>query len=149
MLDRCTTVDIARTYGLLYVNESQAQAVTITESPFLRLPISIATTHILLIPLQSISSSMSHSTVIVKDRQVNIAHLKRLNYARLASRDPAEVEKLLHVCQSPGFFYLDLQDVQTEQWLAKLQNVYTLSERFFDQPYEIKMKSYRENDDSG
>jgi len=95
------------------------------------------------------SSRIDFNTVTVKGCRVDIAPLDSLNYSRLAARDPTEVEKLLRVCQTPGIFYLDLQDGHTKQWLADLQHVYALSERFFDLPNDSKMKSYREDDDSG
>jgi isopenicillin N synthase-like dioxygenase len=94
----------------------------------------------------------SHTTfeaVQVGGRKVDVAPLESINYARLVAKDPAEVEKLLEVCKTPGIFYLDLRDDSTQQWLVDLQDVYAISKQYFDQPHDVKMNYYTEKDDRG
>lgn len=81
--------------------------------------------------------------------RVDIAPLETIDCARLAAKEPAEVAKLLKSSQSPGFFYLDLRGDATRQILTDLQSVLGLTEKYFDQPHDLKMKDYRESQDRG
>ncbi|CAD6451372.1 b99b15e1-841e-4402-92d6-7b9691663bd4 [Sclerotinia trifoliorum] len=95
---------------------------------------------------------MPHNTlqkVTVDGREVDVAPLESINYARLISKDPLEIEKLIQVCQKPGIFWLDLRDEPTKEWLAELKELYAVSETYFDQPKEVKMKTFDEQDDGG
>lgn len=88
-------------------------------------------------------------TATVGGRQINIAPLETINYAGLVAKEPAEVDKLLNAARTPGFFYLDLRDDSTKEILADLREMYALTERYFDQPHELKMKDCREGQDRG
>ena len=96
---------------------------------------------------------MPHSTVarttIIDGHQVDVASLETIDFGRLETREPAEVEKLLNASQMPGFFYLDLQSEHTRQIIADLPDVYALAEKYFDQPTEVKMKDYGDGEYSG
>lgn len=96
---------------------------------------------------------MPHSTVArtftIDGHQVDVASLETIDFGRLATKDPAEVEKLLNASQMPGFFYLDLQSEPAKQVVADLPDVYALTEKYFDQPLEVKMKDYRPGQDGG
>jgi len=81
--------------------------------------------------------------------RVDIAPLETIDFARLAAKEPAEVTKLLKSSQSPGIFYLDLRGDATRQLLADLQSVLGLTEKYFDQPDDLKMKDYRASQDRG
>lgn len=96
---------------------------------------------------------MPHSTVArtttIDSHQVDVASLETIDFGRLATKEPAEVEKLFNASQMPGFFYLDLQSEHTKQIIADLPDVYALAEKYFDQPLEVKMKDYGDGQYSG
>lgn len=96
---------------------------------------------------------MPHSTVArtttIDGHQVDVTSLETIDFGRLATKEPAEVEKLLNASQKPGFFYLDLQSEHTKQIITDLPNVYALAEKYFDQPPEVKMKDYGDGQYSG
>lgn len=72
-----------------------------------------------------------------------------IDLGRLVTKEPDEVEKLLHASQMPGFFYLDLQNEPAKQLLADLPEFYAVSEKYFDEPHEVKMKDYRAEQERG
>lgn len=82
-------------------------------------------------------------TAMANGTLVEIAPLEVIDFVRLASQEPAEVEKLLKSAQTPGFFYLDLQSNSTRKYLADLQTMYAVTEKYFDQPHEVKVEDYR------
>ncbi|KAM4062689.1 hypothetical protein HRG_007514 [Hirsutella rhossiliensis] len=64
-----------------------------------------------------------------------------LDIARLAAKDASEVARLLEATQNPGFFYLDFRNEPTMNHVAQqARGVYTVTEEYFDQPTEVKMK---------
>ncbi|XP_044718949.1 uncharacterized protein HRG_07514 [Hirsutella rhossiliensis] len=68
-----------------------------------------------------------------------------LDIARLAAKDASEVARLLEATQNPGFFYLDFRNEPTMNHVAQqARGVYTVTEEYFDQPTEVKMKDVRE-----
>ena len=72
------------------------------------------------------------------------AKIDTVDLARLANSDPAEVERLLNASQSPGFFYLNLQNHHSgERLLADLAGIYGIARRYFDQADDQKIKHYR------
>ncbi|KAI0761698.1 2OG-Fe-II oxygenase family oxidoreductase [Trametes elegans] len=74
------------------------------------------------------------------DKEVPVAPLATVDLGRLIARDAVEVGKLLNVCHTHGFFYLDLQtSEQGRQILADEQGLLRFMERYFDQPLETKM----------
>jgi len=92
--------------------------------------------------------TVSH-TAVVEGHQVDIAPLETIDFARLATKEPTEVAKLLKSSQTPGFFYLDLQNDATRKILTDLQNVLSVTDKYFVQPHELKMKDYRVSQDRG
>jgi isopenicillin N synthase-like dioxygenase len=96
---------------------------------------------------------MPHSTVAynatIDGQRVDVASLETINFERLATKEPGEVEKLLHASQMPGFFYLDLQNEPTKEILADLRDVNAVAEEYFDEPSEAKSKDSRSGQDSG
>jgi hypothetical protein len=84
-------------------------------------------------------------TAVVGGKQIDVASLVTIDLARLIIRQPSEVKNLLKAAQSPGVFYLGLRNKPSaQQLLAGLPAVYAVSEKYFDQPRELKMKDYRE-----
>jgi isopenicillin N synthase-like dioxygenase len=90
-------------------------------------------------------ASQSH-TAIVEGTRIDLAPLEIIDFGRLATKEPGEVAKLLKSCQSPGFFYLDLQN---DTILDDLQDVLRITEKYFDQPHHVKMKDFRESVERG
>lgn len=84
-------------------------------------------------------------TTTIRGKKIDVAPLETIDYARLVNQEPSEAQKLLRAAQSPGFFYLDLRNnPSTKKMLRDLSDVYSLSEQYFDQPHEVKMKDYRQ-----
>ena len=94
---------------------------------------------------------MPHSTAartaIIDGHEIDVASLETINYGRLAAKEPAEVEKLLHACQMPGFFYLNFQHGPAKGLIADVPEIYAAAKQYFDQPQEVKMKDYRADQD--
>lgn len=90
----------------------------------------------------------AHTTTI-DGHQFDVASLETINFGRLATKEPAEVEKLLNASQMPGFFYLDLQSEHTKQIITDLPDIYVLAGKYFDQPPEVKMKDHQDGQYSG
>ena len=85
-------------------------------------------------------------TTMISGTKVDVAPLETIDLARLTAREPGEAQKLLRAAQSPGFFYLDLRrDPIAKGLLQDLPDVYFATEKYFDQPHEVKMKDYRQN----
>lgn len=84
-------------------------------------------------------------TTTVKEMKIEVAPLETIDLARLTAREPNEAHRLLKAAQTSGFFYLDLRnDSDGNELLSKLTDVYSLSEKYFDQPHEVKMKDFRQ-----
>ena len=80
--------------------------------------------------------------------QYDVATLKVIDLKLLIARERREIETLVTAAQSSGFFYLDLQnEPSARQLLDDLPLVYKLSDEYFDQPIESKLKDVR-NDQS-
>jgi hypothetical protein len=94
---------------------------------------------------------MPHSTVTrtatIDGHQVDVASLETVDLGRLASKEPAEVEKLLNASQMPGFFYLDLRNEPTKEILASLRKVYAAAEEHFNELPKVNMKDHRAGPD--
>ncbi|EXJ72351.1 uncharacterized protein A1O5_04855 [Cladophialophora psammophila CBS 110553] len=80
----------------------------------------------------------------MSDEPDRVAKLGVVDLAALRSHESTELEKLLNAARSTGFFYLNLQhDLIGGQISAMLPGIYRISEDFFHQPSEEKMKFYR------
>lgn len=75
----------------------------------------------------------------------NTAHLETLSFAKLASKDKTELNRLLDACQQQGFFYLDLADSRASQDLDDRRKALSLTQVWFDRPTEEKMKLYQDS----
>ena len=92
-------------------------------------------------------STIEHNTTI-DSQQFDVASLETIDFARLATKEPAEVEKLLRASQMPGFFYLDLQNEPAKDILADLRDVYAVTEKYFDEPSGTETKGSIPGQDS-
>ncbi|SPO06750.1 related to gibberellin 20-oxidase [Cephalotrichum gorgonifer] len=77
-------------------------------------------------------------TVSCNGAEIPVYHVETVDFGRLLSQEPAELEKLLHICQTEGYFYLDLQGIDGRRMLADEQDTLELMHRFFEQPLEAK-----------
>ncbi|MCJ1396722.1 hypothetical protein MMC18_009614 [Xylographa bjoerkii] len=71
-------------------------------------------------------------------KPVRVLELETINFSRLLSQEPAEVNKLLLLCQTDGFFYLDLQNLDGRRMLDDLQKLLAVIRRFFNSPHDAK-----------
>lgn len=73
-----------------------------------------------------------------KGESYDVAALETINFSRLLSQEPDEVNHLLRLCQTAGFFYLDLQDIDERQILDEHQELLAAMRRFFNSPHDAK-----------
>lgn len=83
---------------------------------------------------------MPHSTTVhkatINGQAFDVAPLETIRYSGLLKKDPVEIEKLLNASRMPGFFHLDLKSEPRYEILADLQDVYAVTEKYFDEPPE-------------
>ncbi|KAL2869025.1 gibberellin 20-oxidase family protein [Aspergillus lucknowensis] len=77
-------------------------------------------------------------TVQHNGKEVPICDLETIDFSRLLSQEPEELNKLLLCCQDAGFFYLDLQGVDGRRMLDDHQRLLALMRRFFNSPHDEK-----------
>ncbi|ROV89518.1 hypothetical protein VSDG_08493 [Cytospora chrysosperma] len=80
-----------------------------------------------------------------------IASLAVVNYEKLASRDAAEVQKLVQASQTVGMFYLDLRGPRTQAIFEDVPTIFKTGHEFFTLPQqsEEKTQSLREGMERG
>ncbi|KAK6339764.1 hypothetical protein TWF718_009158 [Orbilia javanica] len=81
----------------------------------------------------------------VRGTEIDVAPLEIISFKKIAERNEDECARLYKAAQSPGFFLLDVKD--SEQYVADIQRVYALTEQYFSQPEEVKMKDFRLGDE--
>jgi isopenicillin N synthase-like dioxygenase len=64
--------------------------------------------------------------------------MRTIDYGRLLSQDPAEVDEVLKACLEEGYFYLDLTSIDGRRMLGDQQETLKLMKRFFEAPIEQK-----------
>ncbi|KAI6785435.1 2OG-Fe(II) oxygenase-like protein [Emericellopsis cladophorae] len=77
-------------------------------------------------------------TVDWMGKKVPVWSMQTIDYGRLLSHDPSEIDKLVSACTDEGYFYLDLQGIDGRRMLADQQETLRLMERFFAEPIEAK-----------
>ncbi len=77
-------------------------------------------------------------TVEWQGKKVPVWPVQTIDYGRLLSQDPAEVDKVLQACLEEGYFNLDLQGIDGRRMLSDQQETLKLMRRFFDLPIEAK-----------
>ena len=85
-------------------------------------------------------STTPQKTTTIKGQKVDVASLEVVDYGRLMTKEPKELEKLLNASQMPGFFHLDLQNASGQGILTGLEEIYQMSEEYHGKPPEEKMK---------
>lgn len=81
--------------------------------------------------------------------KTDIAHLEVLSFAKLASKDQTELNKLLDACRKQGFFYLDLAGSNVSHGLHQRLKALSLMKDWFDRPNEEKMKLHKDSVTNG
>jgi isopenicillin N synthase-like dioxygenase len=76
--------------------------------------------------------------IYYQGKPIQIAQLQTINFSRLLSQEPAELGKLLHLCKTEGFFYLDLQDIDGRRMLDDKARLLKVMERFFNSSHDEK-----------
>ena len=89
------------------------------------------------------------STTSINGQNFDTARLETVSLNRLKAGDHDEAQRLLKAAQSPGFFYLDLQDEQGGKYLDDLQTLYQLGKSYFHQPESLKMGDFRDGEEKG
>lgn len=77
-------------------------------------------------------------TVEWNGTKVPVYDMETVDFGRLLSQEPAELEKLVKCCQTEGYFYLDLQGIDGRRILQDEQETLGVMHRFFEQPLEAK-----------
>ncbi|ORY60935.1 uncharacterized protein BCR38DRAFT_459872 [Pseudomassariella vexata] len=77
-------------------------------------------------------------TVDWQGKQVPVYPMQTISFERLLSQEPAEIEKLVHCCQTEGYFYLNLQGIDGRRMLQDQQKTLDLMHKFFESPLEAK-----------
>ncbi|CAG8959550.1 hypothetical protein HYFRA_00001451 [Hymenoscyphus fraxineus] len=77
-------------------------------------------------------------TVDWAGKKVPVYPMETIDFSRLLSQEPAELERLVKCCQTEGFFYLDLQGIDGRRMLEDQQETLRLMKNFFDAPIEVK-----------
>ncbi|KAI0966531.1 putative 2OG-Fe(II) oxygenase family oxidoreductase [Xylaria arbuscula] len=71
-------------------------------------------------------------------KDVQVLDLQTIEFDKLVSNEPKEVQKLLKCCQDDGFFYLDLRGIDGRRTLDDKQRLLDLMRRFFGSSLEEK-----------
>ncbi|KAE8153820.1 Clavaminate synthase-like protein [Aspergillus avenaceus] len=75
---------------------------------------------------------------------MTVTDIATIDLGKLTAKDPFELERLIQAAQSPGFFYLDFQnDNATKVVKEQGPELFTVTDRYFDLPAEVKMKDFR------
>jgi hypothetical protein len=85
-------------------------------------------------------ATQTPNTVKYRGEQAPVCALETIDFSRLLSQEPEELEKLLRCCQTQGFFYLDLQGLDGRRILHDEQQLLHVMREFFSQTAETKME---------
>jgi isopenicillin N synthase-like dioxygenase len=88
---------------------------------------------------QELSSSNS-----AKGPDLQIASLPTIDYEKLVSGDDAEITRLVDICKTLGFFYLNLNG-EGQCMLNDSRRAFQFMKEYFDQPLEAKLRDTRQS----
>ena len=90
------------------------------------------------------TSTTPESVKEMADRGIPIADLSIISLARLRQADKAEKALLEDAASTTGFFFLDFRgDTAGDRMLANLPGLFSVAEKYFTQPEEIKSEDVR------
>lgn len=70
--------------------------------------------------------------------QVPVYDMDTIDFGKVISSEPAELQRLVKCCQEKGYFYLDLKGIDGKRVLEDQKSTLDVMYRFFDQPVEAK-----------
>ena len=80
------------------------------------------------------------------DVLIDVASIDTIELDHLVNNEPIAISKLLKAASSYGLFFLDLQsEACLESIHADISEMYKISEEYFYQSYEQKLKDHRED----
>ncbi|KAJ6262571.1 Oxidoreductase vrtI [Drechslerella dactyloides] len=82
---------------------------------------------------------------VVENTEIDVAPLEVINLKLLLEDDEAERLKLHHAASSLGFFYIDARN--STEYVADVEQMYSITERYFMQTEEAKLRDYVEFDE--
>ncbi|CAJ2509121.1 Uu.00g141470.m01.CDS01 [Anthostomella pinea] len=71
-------------------------------------------------------------------KEVPVLDLKTIDFGKLLSNEPAEIQKLLRSCEEEGFFYVDLRGIDGRRTIDDEQRLLELMRCFFGSSLEEK-----------
>lgn len=71
-------------------------------------------------------------------KQVPVYPMEIIDFSKLLSNEPTEIDRLVRSCQDTGYFYLDLRGIDGRRMVEDQQDTLKLMYRFFDAPLEAK-----------
>lgn len=77
-------------------------------------------------------------TVRYEGKDVRVAELKTIDFGKMLSNEPEELQRLLSCCQDEGFFYLDLRGIDGRRTLDDEQRLLGMMARFFHSSFDEK-----------
>jgi isopenicillin N synthase-like dioxygenase len=86
----------------------------------------------------------SHISPSKKPENIPVAPLEVIYYDKLLSGSPSEIGKLVDICKSLGFFYLNLTGA-AQSVLDGSRDAFQFMEGYFDQPLEVKLRDIRQS----
>ncbi|KAH8807262.1 hypothetical protein F5884DRAFT_880143 [Xylogone sp. PMI_703] len=88
---------------------------------------------------------MATQTVLTSNYEnIHIAPLPVISYDELLSGNNTEITKLVDICKSLGFFYLNLTG-NAQPVLDNSHSAFQFMEAYFDQPLDVKMHDIRQS----
>ncbi|WPG97474.1 Hypothetical protein R9X50_00025000 [Acrodontium crateriforme] len=78
-----------------------------------------------------------------ENQDIVIAPLPTIKYDKLLAQDSTEITRLVDVCKSLGFFYLDFNLSAAHSLVNNSNDVLGVMNEYFHQPIEVKMKDVR------
>jgi isopenicillin N synthase-like dioxygenase len=86
----------------------------------------------------------SHAAPSSDLAHIAIAPLPVIDFDKLWAGNDTEIARLVDICKSLGFFYLNLTGV-SQTVLENSQNTFKFMEKYFDQPLEVKLRDIRQS----
>lgn len=86
----------------------------------------------------------SHISPSEDPEKILIAPLKVISFDKLLSGSHTEIDKLVDICKSFGFFYLNLNGAG-QSLLDGSRDVFQFMEGYFDQSLEVKLQDIRQS----
>lgn len=89
--------------------------------------------------MSSLTTDSAHVAELYKD--VTKADLSTIRFEKIFDKDEEEMARLVQACENEGFFYLDLRSPGSEKLWSDLRDVDSVTQRWFSQPADVKLKT--------